>query len=576
MKLKRPLACLIAFVLMFLFAVGCQPQATTEQSETQASVTSSESTSTTEPIKNINRFGWAVPEKTIEINCYNGEGYYAPTEEQKQGRANMEKYLLEEFNVKINMMTTDGDGTEYLNLMLSTGEYPEVIYNISYENVLRLKDLEKAQDLTNYVEMYGQDIIKDIGDLYPLFLDSENKLWYIPIGVGALMELPDYSAHVRWDEYTAIGKPKIETPDDYYNVINQILEEFPTTPAGESRYTLSLYDQGDPAGSFGGYWGLKRGWKESSDHSLTYWAFTDEGKAMTKWFNRWWTDGKMDPDAFANNFDEWKAKFSNERIVGAIGGWWIAYNAGHEIWMLTDPNWTEDKRFVQVGFKAPEAEAATVTGKNKYGWANTVITDKADNIEEIMKFINFQATEPLGLALFGWGIPNGVPSYKDPNKLIKLWNIDENGNWSFDPEAKQQFITETWDYPAEGVVNPGVFVFFTHCNRWADGVHCIWGNQMWYEENKWKSMMIENMKGTIYDFTPMALRDKDQNVVLTEQAIKDTWKQHWPLVVQSANDAEFDQRWTEFQEALRSVGIEEYTKITENNYKNNLAKLGQK
>lgn len=570
----RIMAILLVLGLLLTVIASCTTDTTTTQSTTTSATTQGTTDqTTTEAGATVNEYGWAVPESTLEIVAYDAGGSFAPSEEQKQGIANMEKFLLDNFNVKFTMMTTDGDGTENLNLMLASGEYPEIIYNTSYDIVLKMKGLGKAQDLTPYMDTLGMDIQKAIGDLYPLFLDADEKLWYIPIGVGALMELPDYSAHVRWDEYKAIGSPPIKTPDDYYNAIKKILAEFPKTPAGENRYAISLYNQGDPAGSFGGYWGLKRGWKVAADNTLTYWAFTDEGKAMTKWFNRWWTDGTMDPDAFVNNFDQWKAKFSNEKIVGAIGGWWIAYNAGHEVWMLTDENLPEDKRFVQVGFKAPEAEGAYVTGKNKYGWANTIITDKATKVEDLMKFINFQATE-LGLALFNWGIPNGVPQYKDPSKTLALWNLEKDSSWTFDATAKQQFVTETWDYPAEGVVGNGWFVLFNHCNRWADGEHCIWGNQMWYSENQWKSMMIENMDGTIYDFTPMVLREKDEATILTETAIIDAYKQNWPLVVQANGDAEFDQRWTALQEALRAVGIEQYTKQTQDNYKANLEKLG--
>jgi putative aldouronate transport system substrate-binding protein len=569
MRKMRFIAMLVILGMLLSIISACSLQTT--PAATTAVTTAAATEATVEP-KKTNEFGWVIPDKTLEITVYDANGSYAPSEESKQGRTNMEKYLLDNFNVKFTMQTTDGDGTENLNLMLASGNYPPIIFNATYEAVLKMKGLGKAQDLTAAIDKVGADIKKDIGDLYPLFLDSSNKLWYVPIGVGALMELPDYSAHVRWDEYTAIGSPEIKTPDDYYSTIKKILAKFPKTPAGENRYALSLYNQGDPAGSFGGYWGLKKGWKVAKDNTLTYWAFTEEGKAMTKWFNRFWTDGTMDPDSFVNNFDQWKAKFSNEKIVGAIGGWWIAYNAGHEVWMLTDPNLPADKRFVQVGFKAPEAEAAYVTGKNKYGWANTIITDKCTNVEDVMTFINFQATE-RGLALFGWGIPNGVANFKDPSKQVKLWSIDKSGKWTFDPTAKQQFVTETWDYPAEGVVYSGMLQLFTHCNRWPDGEHCIWGNQMWYSENKWKSMMIKNMDGTIYDFTPMVLREKDEATILTETAITDAYKQNWPLVVQSKSAGEFDKNWKALQDALTAVGIVEYTKKTQDNFAANLAKL---
>lgn len=570
MKKSRVLAALQAAVLLVVLLSACSGASGDPTSQTSASGTPTAAQATGK----ANIFGWEVPEKTLEITAFNASGNYAPTEEQKLGRENMERYVLENFNVKLTMETTDGDGNEALNLALASNSYPEVIFWADYNMVLRLKEQNRAQDLTPYMDTLVKDIREKCGDTYPLLLDDNGRLYYLPIEVGALMELPDYSAHIRYDEWLQIGSPVIETSDDYYNALKEILRVNPRTPNGETRYAMSLYNTQDYPVAFGGYWGLKRGWKVGDDNSFVNWAFTDEGKAMTRWFNRIYLDGLFDPDAFNNKFDDWKAKFSNEKLVGAIGGWWISYNAGHEVWATLDPELPENKRYVQVSFKASEADAAHITGKSKYGNGYTVITDKASDAEGILKFINFQATE-LGLALFNWGIPNGVPSYKDPDVKIKEWNIDENGNWAFDEEAKKLFISETWDYNEEAVVGNNAYSFFSTCDRWSDGEYCIWGNQMWYSENKWKTIMMENMKGTIYDATPLILREKDQNITLTEQAISDAWKQYWPVVVQSGSSAEFESNWKALQQAMLGAGLEGYTDLMEKNYRKNMEKLGK-
>ena len=53
------------------------------------------------------------------------------------------------------------------------------------------------------------------------------------------MDLPDYSAHIRYDEWMEIGSPEINTPEDWYNAIMAIYELHPTTDEGEQRYTLA-------------------------------------------------------------------------------------------------------------------------------------------------------------------------------------------------------------------------------------------------------------------------------------------------------------------------------------------------
>ena len=574
MKKQGILAMVLVIVLLSFPLVSCSNTGS-KGTEDGASTPAEGTPEATKPASvKTNVFGWEVPEKTLEITAFNAGGNYAPSEEQKTGRENMEKYILENFNVKLTMQTTDGDGTEALNLALASNTYPEIIYWMGYNMVLKFKEQGKAQDLTPYMDTIGKDIKEKCAETYPLLLDDDGKLYYLPIEQGALMELPDYSAHIRYDEWQQIGSPDIKTPDDYYNALKKILEASPKTPNGDARYAMSLYNTMDYPVNFSGYWGLKRGWKIDDNGTFTNWAFTDEGKEMTRWFNQIYRDGLFDPDAFNNTFDDWKAKFSSEKIAGAIGGWWISWNAGHEVWQTLDPNTPEDKRYIQVSFRAPEAEAAYLTGKQKYGNGYTIITDKAKDVESIMKFIDFQATEK-GLALFNWGIPNGVTSYKDPARQVKEWNIDENGNWSFDEEAKKQFVNETWDYNDEAVVGNGTYNFFSSSNRWSDGEYCIWGNQMWYSENKWKTIMMNNMKGTIYDATPMILRQKDENVTLTETAISDAWKQGWPTCVQSNSDEEFEANWTALQQAMTGAGIETYTRVMEENYQNNMEKLSK-
>jgi len=342
MKKVRVLALVLAVALSMCMLTACgggkdKTGGTTVSTPGSAASTTASSAKTT-----TNIFGWEVPEKTIEITAFNASGSYAPTEEQKVGRENMEKYILDNFNVKLTMQTTDGDGTEAVNLALASNTYPEVIFWADYNMVLKFKQQNKAQDLTPYMDTIGKNIKEKCGDIYPLLLDENKKLYYLPIEAGAIMELPDNSAHIRYDEWLQVGSPKISTPDDYYNALKTILTANPKTPNGESRYAMSLYNTQNYPTAFGGYWGLKRGWKIGSDNSFTYWTNTSEGKAMTKWFNQIYRDGLFDPDAFNNKFDDWKAKFSNERIVGAIGGWWISYNAGHEVWQTLDKNLPEN------------------------------------------------------------------------------------------------------------------------------------------------------------------------------------------------------------------------------------------
>ncbi len=298
---------------------------------------------------------------------------------------------------------------------------------------------------------------------------------------------------------------------------------------------------------------------------------------MAKFFNTWWRTGTMDPDSFVNEWNDLRTKVSQERVVGIIGGWWIGYNAGHEIWSLTDEDWFEEKRFIQVGFKDEAAENAYVTLKNNAGGSWMIITDKCEDVAGLMKWIDFTTTDK-GIALTCWGMPNEVQSYKNPEETVCIWELNEDGTWKFNDESKAALIAETWDYNEEGVfgANTSVFNFTEYQGRFEDGVHCLWGNQMWYSENKWKGIMFENMDGTIFDGTALLYESltMSEDVTFAKTAIADAWKQYYPLVCMSATDEEFEANWTNLQVAVQNAGLETYTNYRTENYQNNLSMMG--
>ncbi len=519
----------------------------------------------------VNKFGWEIPEETLTIHITDLAGNFNPTESFKIGLKNMQDYLLKEFNVVLDYTWTNGDGGEAQNLALASGDYAEVVTGISYSTAQKFRDQGRAINVAPYIDSVGTDLKRVMGNVYDILKEDNGEFYMIPRNMGCVEELPDNCAALRYDEYLEIGSPKIETPDDYYNVLKTILEKHPTNANGEKRYALSLYNTDYPM-ELGGYWGLKQGWLIDENDEFTHWAFTDEGMEMTKWFNQIYRDGNLDPDAFINTFDDWGAKFASERIVGHVGQWWTTYNKGHEVWEKTDENHDPNKHCFHVGFKSPNVEHAYLNGKMHLGGDYTVITTKAENPEAIMKLINFMATD-VGLALFAWGIPGGVEDPDNPGTIVKTWDLHDDGTWEFDEKAKSQYIDGTWDYSKEPLLGNIGLNLFRDVSRWDDGIHCIWPNQCWYEEDKWKSMMIENLQGTFYDATPLFMLEKSPEFIMLESAVKDAWAQNWPGCVQSNSDEELQANWEKMQNDLKAAGVDQYTEAVQANYQSQIARF---
>jgi len=520
----------------------------------------------------VNLFGWTVPEEPIYLTILFAGGNHSEWESETVGRQNHVAHFMEEFNLHITPVHVAGDGPEYINLALASGNYPyDIIADLNRTQTAIFVEQNRAVELTPYLDNIGSDLRDRIQHLMPMLTDNEGRLWSVPYFFGTQYEMPDRTAHIRYDEWGALGFPVFNTPEEYMEVLYRILEEFPLTPDGETRFAMSLPGfQDNVIGlteTFAGFWGHQLGYMITDNGATwTHWSRTDEGRAMSRWMNQFHRDGTLDPDAFVHDFAEWREIFSRERIVGAIGGWWIGMHAGHEIWMSLDPNSPEEKRFLQVSFMADGAPGAFLSPKNEIGSTNTIITDFASNPDDAMRFLNFCATFS-GIRLGGWGLPNGTP-IGNTGRSWQAWNLFDDGTWEFYEPARQQLVTETWNFNEAGFFSamPSVFIYV---NRWPDGVHCFWPNQMWYEDNFWRGRMLPEIEGTMFDATAMQIVEFTDEIMLLDTAIVDAIRIHWPIVVTANNDAEFDQAWAALQNALEMAGIGRFEEIRAETYLRN-------
>ncbi|WBW99081.1 sugar ABC transporter substrate-binding protein [Oceanirhabdus sp. W0125-5] len=522
----------------------------------------------TENVSNIktigtNDYGWEIPEKTFEFSFYQ-KGQINPDDTEKTTKL-LKKYILDEFNVKINKIVYDTDANERFNLMLSSGKYPEVMTGLSKADVVRLQQLGKLKDITSYVDKYGSNIKNELGDYYNRYLDEDNKLYKLPYAWG-LLPIPDYSAHIRLDWYKELGKPKFETPEEYYEILKKMVDKHPKDENGKKTYALS-WNQYCSINTIAGVWGLKNGYKEDNEHNLTHWINTSEGREFTEFYNKVYRDGMLDPDSFTNKYDDWKAKFSGERIAGHIGPWWQSWNAGHEVWQKLDKKWSDEQRYVQVKLKDKDADKAYLSPKDTTGWGYTVITDKCKNPEMIIKFLNAAIT-PNGTRLFAWGVPN----LENSN-----WNF-KDGKWSFNQKSKEEIINTTYDYEEHDLLGPNKFWLIHPQGAMSDNLKVnAWIDQCFNDEAKWKKIMNDNLRDTVYDNSAMSQIDflADNPITVKKQQVKDIIDTYWAKTVLSKTEKEFNKNYEDMKKKLIKAGVNELQKYMTEQYKINVEKWGK-
>lgn len=565
---RKLLALLLVGALTVSLFTGCSKG--TDNDETNGGVTEKATKGDTVVVDveevetaGTNMYNWEIPTETIDL-----EYYYKRQVNPEKDEAYTEmlhNYLLDEFNINLTKVVYDTDPEERFNLMLASGDYPAVLTRMTKSDVIRLDQLGILVDMAPYIETYGANVVKELGDLYPRYVEDDGRVLGLPYGWG-MLAIPDYSATIRYDVYQAMGAPEFETPQEYYDILKQMIEANPTNANGEKVYAMSWNDRAtivDGINTIAGAWGLKAGYKEDADNNLTHWINTTEGKELTAYYNQIHRDGLFDPDAFSNKYDDWKTKFSNERIIGHIGAWYMGWNAGHEVWQKTNDDWTDDQRFMQVSIKAAGAEKAYLSPKDTTGWGYTVITDKAENPEEILKVLDFMMT-PNGTRLMSWGVPNLEGSN---------WNIEEDGTWAFVEDAKDGIINGTYDYEAHKYFGDNQY-WLTHPQGSMSDDPSVntWIDQCFNDEAKWKIILNENMAGTSYDNSAMSqiVFLPDDPISIIKQQVEDSISSTWTKAVLSNSPEEFEENYAAMVKQLDKAGVNDLQAFVTEQYKINL------
>lgn len=568
MKKRAFFNLLVCAALVMALAACATPAPSAPAATTAPAATDAATAAPTETPAEANEFGWVKPDKTIEINYYAG---MTDSSQFPEKHDEMYNFLLEKFNVKLNKITTDVDMTEQLNLWIVSGEYPEVIANMDPNLAKVWISQGKAQQIDGLVDQYGPNIKSQLGELYKRYYNDDGKLYQLPYCWG-LLPIPDWSVTLRYDWWQEIGSPKFETPEQFYDVIKQILAKHPTTADGQKVFALS--DLGGTGSACSGTWkvltgayGIKDQYQEAADGTLTHWMNTDIGLKVVKFVNQIYRDGNMDPDFPINKFADWQAKYSQERVVATIGSWWHVWTAGHETWQKNDPNWKWEKRGMNFAIKAEGVEAATLTPKDTAGYYRCIITDKCTEPEKVIKWWNFEITD-LGTKLICWGIPNAYPQglwqLKDGKSV---WNDEVVDAWSKGTFNTNEYqlggAGHFWMVAGQQKMQNGD----PRCEPWCN----VWVDQNFNTIDPAKKILNENLAGTMFDNSYRQVTfDPDNPITVTNQQITDLLNTGWAKIITAATEADCEKEFNALRDQLNAAGLKDLEKFRTEEYKKKL------
>ncbi len=587
---KRAISVIVVLVLVISAFSGCGKGNNTEEGNAStADPTSAASTETPGETKEANEFGWVVPDETLTITVYAGEGdqeeFLADVD---GGKAVYDKWLLDTMNVVIDWQLYSVSMEEKVNLMLASNDYPEVVTWLTDDLANKFIAQGKATDLTQLINTYGDNITRRMGGYLNFLREDDGSLYKLAQYWGENPNVAGQDFGARYDYWLELGESDIyKTPEEYYDTMVKILANHPTNDDGLQTYAFTSQDktgQNFLTAMLGAY-GFVNGFKVNDDGTFSHWLNTEEGLEIAKFVNKCYRNNLIEPDFLANGYEEYIAKQSSGQILGNFATWWYAWVSGHQTWAVNEGDaYNINKRFMNVSVAAEGVDMSdtSLLTSNFIGSYRCVITDKCKQPEAVLSWINWENSE-LGNFITGWGAPSES----------NVWDFAEDGTWKVDDAILDVDTKETSYHQVKAQNGAGIYMIATNCNwlktdeysnfdkldsridrvsvydYWPvnadgsfsnEGVNICWG---------YYSALPKDI--TLYATTFNA----EDDITITKQTIADQIESDWAMMITASTEDECVALFNQSAEYCNAMGLQDLTDYYQQSYEKNKAIFGE-
>jgi ABC-type sugar transport system, periplasmic component len=345
------------------------------------------------------------------------------------------KVLREKFNIEFEFLPTTGDAREKQNLMLASGDYPEIVRLEGNDMVNKYISADALLPLDNYLSD-ASNFTSRFAEQIPYWrvAAQDGKLYkwemLVPQDFAATPEINDMA--VRTDALEKQGWPNLVTEDDWYDFLKKAMEQMPQTNGQKTvGMVIPLAESWGPAlTEF-----IEKGgtYVDQGTNDAVVWNETEqkwEAAFTTKeiidnyrWFNRLYRAGILDKDCFTDTLDQVRNKLTSG---AALSMWYI-------IWEVGGAN----SELIKAGH--PEMQ-----------YINMPIRSNAQEAAKEKRLVRVETTRPFDSVAI-------TKNAKDPERIFKMidWCLSEEGQILLQSgiEGKQYNIVDGKRVPTDEYVN---------------------------------------------------------------------------------------------------------------------------
>lgn len=418
MKLKKAIALLVTAAMTMSIMAGCGSNGDSKTSADTSKQTQDASKEDSGEIKEFTAF-FATPGS--EINDDN----------------EIQQIIAEKVGAKCKETWLTGQtDKEAIGTMIAGGEYPDFIEGGSATP--QLIDAGALVPLDDYLDQYPNIKALFSEQDWDKLRQSDGHIYFIPqFGtVKGRERVCTHNDEAFWIQTRVLewaGYPKVETMDEYFDLIEAYNEANPTMEDGTTNipYTILCEDWRyfclENAPQFlDGYPNDGSCIVDPDELKVIDYNTTPTAKRYFQKLNEEYQKGIVDPESFTQTYDEYISKLSTGRVLGMIDQWW-------------DFAYTAEDSIKSQGLDAQGCQYVplpiTIEKGMKNQWHNSgavlnvssgiAITTSCDDVEGALQFMNDLLDQEIHNLRF-WGV-EGVD-----------YSVNENGEFVRSTEQRQQ------------------------------------------------------------------------------------------------------------------------------------------
>ncbi|MDD6811283.1 MAG: extracellular solute-binding protein [Lachnospiraceae bacterium] len=399
MKKKALVSLLMTATLAFSMLTGCGNSADSSESASTDKATEEKSDGGEKADGEIKEFTAFFATPGTEINDDN----------------EIQQIIAEKTGAKVKETWLTGQtDKEAVGTLIASGEYPDFIEGGS--GTPQLIDAGALVPLDDYLDSYPNIKALFTEEEWNKIRQEDGKIYFIPqfSTIKGEEKVCTHNDEAFWIQTRVLkwaGYPKVETMDEYFQLIEDYNEANPTMEDGTTNipYTILCEDWRyfclENAPQFlDGYPNDGSVIVDPDTLKVIDYNTTPTAKRYFGKLNEEYHKGIVDPESFTQTYDEYIAKLSTGRVLGMIDQWWdFAYNVNDSLKQqgldLQGCNYVPLPITIEKGMKNQWHNSGGVLNVS----SGLAVTTSCDDVEGALQFVNDLLDQDIHNLRF-WGV----------------------------------------------------------------------------------------------------------------------------------------------------------------------------